>query len=118
MTADARETALVLGKDSPENLSRALAASKLADPALRKKLWEGGITAIRASDDPMIRFVLKIDDAARAVRKSFEERVEGPTDRASERVAKARFAAYGTSVYPDATFSLRLSYGKIAGWTE
>src|SRR5712671_969313 len=118
LTADARETALVLGKDSPENLSRALIASKLADPALRKQLWEGGATAIRASNDPMIRFVLKIDDSARGVRKAFEERVEGPMDRASERVAKARFAAYGTTVYPDATFSLRLSYGKIAGWEE
>jgi len=118
MTADAPQTALVLGKDSPENLSRALTASKLADPALRKQLWEGGLSAIRASNDPMIRFVLKIDEAARNVRKAFEERVEGPTDRASERIAKARFAVYGTSVYPDATFSLRLSYGKVAGWTE
>src|SRR5258708_5402887 len=118
MTADARETALILGKDSPENLSRALIASKLADPALRKQLWEGGLTAIRASNDPMIRFVLRIDDAARSVRKAFEERVQGPMDRASERVAKARFAVSGTSVYPDATFSLRLSYGKVTGWTE
>jgi hypothetical protein len=118
MTADAPETSLVLGKDSPENLSRALTASKLADPALRKQLWEGGLAAVRASNDPMIRFVLKLDDAARSVRKAFEERVEGPMDRASERIAKARFAVYGTSVYPDATFSLRLSYGKIAGWTE
>ena len=118
MTADAPETALVLGKDSPENLSRALIASKLADPALRKQLWEGGLTAIRASNDPMIRFALKLDDAARRVRKALEERVEGPIDSASERIAKARFAVYGTSVYPDATFSLRLSYGKIAGWAE
>src|SRR5258706_5542436 len=118
LTADAPETALVLGKDSSENLSRTLVTSKLADPALRKQLWDGGLAAIRASNDPMIRFVLKIDDAARSVRKTLEERVEGPMDRASERIAKARFAVYGTSVYPDATFSLRLSYGKIAGWEE
>jgi len=118
MTADAPETALVLGKDSPESLARALSASKLADAALRRKLWEGGMAAVRASDDPMIRFVLKIDSAARAVRKAEEERVAGPMDRASERIARARFAVYGSSVYPDATFSLRLSYGKITGWTE
>jgi hypothetical protein len=118
LTADAPETALVLGRESPENLSRALSASKLADPALRRKLWEGGEAAIRASDDPMIRFVLKIDAAARALRKTEEEKVAGPIDRASERIAKARFAVYGSSVYPDATFSLRLSYGKITGWTE
>jgi peptidase S46-like protein len=51
------------------------------------------------------------------VRKAVEERVDGPTDRAAERIAKARFAVYGTSVYPDATFSLRLTYGRVAGWT-
>ncbi|HEY4265293.1 MAG TPA: S46 family peptidase [Micropepsaceae bacterium] len=118
LTADAPETALVLGKDSPENLSRALIASKLADPSLRKQLWEGGAAAVRASTDPMIRFALKIDAAGRAIRKTYEERVSSPVAAASERIAKARFAVYGTSVYPDATFSLRLSYGKIAGWTE
>jgi hypothetical protein len=118
LTADAPETALVLGKDSPENMSRALVASKLADPNLRKQLWEGGAAAVRASTDPMIQFALKIDAAGRAIRKIYEERVSSPTDAASERIAKARFAVYGTSVYPDATFSLRLSYGKIAGWTE
>ena len=66
----------------------------------------------------MIRFVLKTDATARGLRKQYEERYQNPTDHASERLAKARFAAYGTSVYPDATFTLRLSYGQIAGWTE
>ncbi len=116
LTADAPETALYLGKDSPENLARTLTESRLGDAAFRKQLWEGGAKAIAASTDSMIRFVLKTDAAARAIRKQYEERVDGPTDRASERIAQARFAVYGTSVYPDATFSLRLSYGKIAGW--
>ena len=118
LTADAPETKLVLGKDSPEKLSRALLASKLADPALRKRLWDGGLQAVRASDDPMIRFALKLDEPGRAIRKQYEERISGPVDRAEERIARARFAVYGTSVYPDATFSLRLTYGKITGWTE
>ena len=118
LTADAPETKLVLGKESPETLSRALLTSKLADPALRKRLWDGGLQAVRASDDPMIRFALKLDEPGRAIRKQYEERVEGPVDRAEERIARARFAVYGTSVYPDATFSLRLSYGKITGWNE
>ncbi len=118
LTADAPETKLVLGKESPENLSRALLTSKLADPAVRKRLWDGGMEAIRASDDPMIKFALKLDEPGRAIRKQYEERVSGPIDRAAERIAKARFAVYGTSVYPDATFSLRLTYGKITGWTE
>jgi hypothetical protein len=117
LTADAPETAAFLGKESPESLAKTLIASRLADPLLRKTLWEGGLAAIKASDDPMIRYVLRTDGTARALRTSYEEQVLGPTDRASERIARARFAAYGTSVYPDATFSLRLSYGKVAGWT-
>ena len=85
---------------------------------VRKALWDGGMAAIQASDDPMIHFVLATDAASRAIRKQYEDEVIGPVDRASQKIAQARFAIYGTSVYPDATFSLRLTYGKIGGWTE
>ena len=117
MTADAPGTKLLLGKDSPEQLSASLASSRLGDPALRKALWDGGLKAVQASDDPMIRYVLKIDPEARRLRMAYDEQVTGPTTAAAEKIAKARFAIYGTSIYPDATFTLRLSYGKIAGWT-
>ena len=118
LTANAPGTKAFLGKDSPEALSARLAQSKLGDPAIRKTLWDGGIAAIQASDDPMIKFVLATDAASRAVRKQYEERVSGPIDRAAQKIARARFAIYGTNVYPDATFSLRLSYGKVEGWTD
>jgi len=117
LTADAPQTKLMLGKDSPEALSRRLASSRLIDPAYRKQLWEGGQAAIDASDDPLIRYVVATDPAARALRKSYEAKVGAPVERAQARLAKARFAVYGTSIAPDATFSPRLSYGKIAGWT-
>jgi len=117
LTADASETKLMLGKDSPEELSRRLASSRLVDPAYRKQLWEGGQAAIEACDDPLIRYVVATDPAARALRKRYEERVGGPVERAQERLARARFAVYGTSLSPDATFTPRLSYGNIAGWT-
>ena len=118
LTADAVGTKTFLGKDSPETLSARLAQSKLSDPALRRRLWEGGMAAIRASDDPMIRFVLATDTSSRAVRKQYETRVSGPIDQAAQKLAKARFAVYGANTYPDATFSLRLSYGKVGGWTD
>lgn len=118
LTADAPGTKTFLGKDSPEGLAAALSKSKLADPAFRKTLWDGGLEAVRASDDPMIRYVLATDDASRAIRKEYETRVSGPTDRAAEKIAKARFAVYGTSTYPDATFSPRISYGQVVGWTQ
>ncbi|MBY8827184.1 S46 family peptidase [Hephaestia sp. CMS5P-6] len=117
LTADSPYTALLLGKDSPEDLSAALAQSKLGDPAVRKQLWDGGLPAIKASDDPLIQYVLRIDPEARKLRTAWNEKVTGPTTEAAEKIAKARFAVYGDSIYPDATFTLRLSYGKIEGWT-
>ena len=92
--------------------------SKLADPAARLALYEGGQAAIDASQDPMIRLAATVDPTARELRQRFEKDVEGPVQRGQEAIAKARFAAYGTSVYPDATFTLRLSYGAMQGWNE
>jgi hypothetical protein len=119
LTTDDPAVKALLGKDSPEALAKRLAAgSKLGDPAVRKALWEGGLAAIKASDDPMIQLLLRNDPAARKVRATWEADVLGPTDRAAERIARAKFAVYGDAVYPDATFTLRLSYGKVAGWTH
>ncbi len=110
-------TQAVLGDESPEGLAQRLAAgSKLGDPAVRRALWEGGAAAIAASNDPMIRFMVRIDPEARRIRSAYEERYIGPTTRAGEAIAKARFAVLGDSVYPDGTFTLRLAYGTVAGW--
>ncbi|MET3528348.1 S46 family peptidase [Phenylobacterium koreense] len=118
LTTDDPAVKTLLGKESPEGLAqRAVAGSKLADPAVRKALWDGGAKAIAASDDPLIQLALRNDPNARAVRKTWETEVQAPTDAAAERVARAKFAAYGEEVYPDATFTLRLSYGKVGGWT-
>jgi hypothetical protein len=118
LTADAEGTRTFLGKESPETIAARLSRSRLADAAYRKQLWEGGLAAIKASDDPMIRYVLKTDPASRAIRDEYENKVNAPLGRAHERIAKARFAVFGTGVYPDATFSLRVTYGKIAGWAH
>jgi hypothetical protein len=118
LTTDDPSTVLLLGKDSPETLSaRLVNGSHLGDPAVRKALWDGGLKAIAASDDPMIQYVLRIDPEARRIRAQYDEQVTGPATRAAEAIAKARFAVYGATTYPDATFTLRLSYGAVAGWT-
>jgi hypothetical protein len=81
-------------------------------------LWQGGRTAVGASLDPMIELARSIDADARAVRRQYDDEVEAPTAAAAERIAAARFTAYGTNVYPDATFTLRLNYGTVQGWVE
>jgi hypothetical protein len=85
---------------------------------VRTRLVEGGVEAVRASDDPMIRLALAIDPESRAVRKRFEEDVESPQTDAYGRLAAARFAAFGETVYPDATFTLRLATGTIKGFDQ
>ena len=84
----------------------------------RKALWDGGKAAVDASHDPMIALARALDPDARAIRKKVETEVDGPMKRQQELLAKARFAVYGNSKYPDATFTLRLSYGTVKGWTE
>ncbi len=109
----------VLGPDEPRELARRLvAATKLKDSKARKALFDGGKAAVEASKDPMIDLARRIDGDARAVRKAYEDAVETVETRNGELLAKARFAAYGTSQYPDATFTLRLSYGVVRGWNE
>ncbi len=109
----------LLAQDSPDSLAaRLIDGSRLGDPAVRKSLWDGGAAAIAASTDPMIVLARSLDAESRAVRKRFEDEVEAPTRVASERIAAARFAAFGTDIYPDATFTLRLNYGTVQGWIE
>jgi hypothetical protein len=117
--ADDPDTRLLLGKDSPEALAeRLVGGTTLADPAVRKALWEGGRKAIAASPDPLVQYALKIDARERELKKLVDERYAGPLAEAGARLADARFMAYGNSVYPDATFTLRISYGKVQGWKE
>ena len=116
LTVDDPRVRTLLGAESPEGLSaRLVEGSTLADPAVRRALWDGGLEAIQASDDPLIQWMLSIQDVTRGVRSEWEARVQAPTEQASERLAAARFAAYGDSVYPDATGTLRLTYGLIEG---
>ena len=107
----------MLGKESPEQLAhRLVTGTHLEDPKVREELYKGGQSAVSASTDPLIRFAASINDELLAVRKENEARVDAPTRAAAEKIAKARFAVYGTSVDPDATFTLRLSYGTVKGF--
>lgn len=117
--ADDPQTKLLLGRESPEALAaRLVSGTKLADPAVRKALWDGGAAAIAASTDPMIVYARAIDANDRALQERYDEQVDALLTDAGARLADARFAAFGDSIYPDATFTLRISYGKVAGWME
>ncbi|MEI7932701.1 MAG: S46 family peptidase, partial [Alphaproteobacteria bacterium] len=118
LTADDPAVRQILGNESPERIAARLATSKLTDPTLRRRLWEGGVTAINASTDPMIVFLRKIDELGVAQQKAWNAEVAAPIEQAQARIGEARFAVYGDTLYPDANFTLRLSYGKVEGWTR
>jgi len=108
---------IFLNGRSPKEVAETLVkGSKLAEPDVRKKLVEGGEAAVAASSDPMIVLARKLDPLRRDLIKWMEDNVESVEQRAGEQIGKARFAAYGKSTYPDATFTLRLSYGQVKGY--
>ncbi len=102
---------------SPRDAAAALVnGSKLADPAVRRELVNGGAAAVAASNDPMIALARRLDPIRRQLTREYQDHVQSVEQRAGEQLGKARFAVYGKSTYPDATFTLRLSYGKVGGY--
>ncbi len=107
----------VLDGKSPKDAANYLVSgTKVAAPAFRKSLVEGGQAAVDASTDPMIAMARRIDPIRREQIKWFEDNVQSVEQRAGELLGKARFAVYGKNTYPDATFTLRLSYGQVLGY--
>jgi hypothetical protein len=108
-----------LNGKSPEEAAKALiAGTKLEDVAVRKQLYEGGKAAVAASADPLIVLMRNVDPEARAVRKRFDDEVDAAVRRDGATIARARFAQSGFTQPPDATFTLRLSYGTVKGYEE
>ncbi len=106
------------GKTPEARAAEMIAGTKLKDPEARKALAKGGKAAIDASTDPMIVVARLIDAKAREVRKRYESEVTGVERTNYAKIARARFETEGTKLYPDATFTLRLSYGAVEGYTE
>jgi len=102
---------------APEEAAKYLVRnSKLADVAVRRKLAEGGKAAIQKCDDPMIKLALAVDAEARAIRKQKEDQVDGVEASNYALIARALFEDKGDSIYPDATFTLRLAFGVVKGY--
>ena len=107
----------VLGSRTPLAAATAvIEGSQLDQLAERRKLLDGGKAAVLASTDPLIVLARDVYPMRRRLEKSYEVEVDTPTLRAGDELATIRFKLYGKDAYPDATFSLRLSYGKVAGY--
>ncbi|MEN6451027.1 MAG: S46 family peptidase [Thermoguttaceae bacterium] len=106
------------GKSPAARALELVRGTKLADVAVRRELYEGGQKAIDASNDPMILLAKLVDEPSRAVRSKFEQQVDEPQRTGYAKLANIRFELFGTDIYPDATFTLRLSFGKVERCVE
>jgi hypothetical protein len=113
---DAYLQAIVQGGDIDKTVDSLVDGTKLADPAFRKSLLDGGEAAVAASNDPMIAAARRADPVWRANYVYMRDKVSSVFDAGGEKLGKARFAVYGKNAYPDATFTLRLSYGTVDGF--
>jgi hypothetical protein len=110
--------AVLDGKTPEAAASEAMGGTKLADPAARRALLDGGAAAIRQSKDPLLALARRIEPVLRELREWQDSRLRSVETSAGEQIAAARFAAYGKTVYPDATFTLRLGFGRAVGYEE
>lgn len=107
----------VLNGRTPQDVATELVANtKLDDVAARKQLYEGGVAAVQTSSDPLIVLMRNIDSDARELRKAYDDQVDAVERRAGAAIARARFERSGYTQPPDATFTLRLSYGAVKGY--
>jgi hypothetical protein len=109
---------LLQGKSAADAAKDLIGNTKLEDVAVRKQLYDGGEAAVEASTDPLIVAMRGIDQDARDVRREYEDKVDSVVRRDGTEIAKARFAQSGFSQPPDATFTLRLSYGVVKGYQD
>jgi len=109
--------AVLAGKSPRARAAELINTTKVRDVAFRKKLYEGGAAAVTAARDPLIEVARAVDTEARSLRKIIESADE-TKQQAQAIIGKARFALEGAGNYPDATFTLRLSYGPVKGYEE
>ena len=108
--------AIVQGGDINKTVDALVDGTKLGDPAFRKSLIDGGEAAVAASTDPMIVAARRVDPVWRASYVKYRDNIASVFDAAGQKLGMARFAVYGKNAYPDATFTLRLSYGMVDGY--
>jgi hypothetical protein len=109
---------LMAGRLAEDVAKDLVQGTKLKDVAVRKAYLEGGPDAIYASDDPMIKLALLVDPVSRTLRKRYETEVEPVETKNGALIAQAMFKLKGASIPPDATGTLRLSFGTVKGYVE
>jgi hypothetical protein len=115
--SDALVLKVLAGKSPRARAAELINGTMVRDVAFRKKLYQGGASAVAAANDPMIELARLVDEEARALRKVAEAQGEAK-QQAHAVISRARNALLGTAGYPDATFTLRLAFGAVRGYDD
>ena len=113
---DAFVQAILQGGDVDATVNALVDGTKMGDAAFRKSLLDGGEAAVAASTDPMIVAARRVEPILRETNRRIRDTISSVLTPAGEKLGKARFLVYGKDAYPDATFTLRLSYGAVDGY--
>jgi hypothetical protein len=113
---DAFVQAILQGGEVDATVNKLVDGTKMADAAFRKSLLDGGEAAVAASTDPMIVAARRVEPILRDTNRRIRDTISSVLTPAGEKLGKARFLVYGKDAYPDATFTLRLSYGAVDGF--
>jgi len=108
---------VLAGKSAHARAVELVSGTKLKDVAVRKVLYGKDAAALQAAHDPMLDLARLIDGPAKEARKIYDAQEEIKKQAYAE-IARARFAIEGTGSFPDATFTLRLSYGTVRGYEQ
>ena len=111
-------TKILAGKSAKARAEELIAGTQMGDAAARKALFAGGKAAVDASTDSMVVLARLVDARSRELRTKYDNEVLAVERDAYAKIAQAVFAVQGDSAYPDGTFTLRLSYGAVKGYTE
>src|SRR5205823_6529148 len=107
---------VLAGKSPSDRAADLIKGTKVKDVEFRKKLWEGGTSAVAGTNDPLIALAKAVDADSRRLRKVVESEIMEVKQQAYAQIGRAKYAVEGENTYPDATFTLRLSFGKVQGY--
>jgi hypothetical protein len=117
--ADDPDVQAILGRQSPDEIAELIIdGTKLTDTSQRTRLFVGGAKAINASQDPLLVFIRRLDRPARKVLDDYNDNVDAVVTQNTALISRAKFALYGTGIYPDGTLTPRLSYGQVKGYEQ
>ena len=106
---------VLAGKSPRTRAADIIAGTKLMNAEGRKELAKQGLEGIKNSTDPLVKLIRDMEPEYRKIREATEA-IDEQERQAYAKVTEAKFAVGGDSVYPDATFTLRLSYGAVSGY--